>query len=100
MTPLTDPARTRQFLSTFATALRDGLPVPPAFTAAATSAGYSTEEAAAYLSLRSLEGRLTASLLLTGLVTEQVLNIIRSGEKEADVIGHLDIAAASIELSS
>lgn len=100
MTPLTDPVHTRQFLSTFATALREGIRVQPAFTAAATSAGYSTEEAAAYLSLRSLQGRLTASLLLTGLVDEEVVDIIRSGEKQADVIGHLEIAAASIDVEN
>lgn len=100
MTPPTDPALICQLLSTFASALRDGLPVPPAFATAAAAAGFGRVEVDEYLSFRSLEGRPTVSLLLRGLVGDGLLDIIRSGERQADVIGHLDIAAASVELES
>ena len=100
MKPSSDPARTRQLLSTFASALRDGRPVPPAFVAAAAAAGYDEKEAEAHLAARSSEGYPTVALILKGLVSDETVAIIRNGEKQADVIGHLELAASSAEYDS
>lgn len=96
MTPSTDPARTRQLLNTFASELRDGLPVSPSFIAAAVAAGYDQKDAEGHLAARSSEGYPTVALILEGLVSDETIAIIRSGEKQADVIGHLDLAAANV----
>jgi len=95
MTPLENPVGVSQFLDSFAAALEDGLGVPAAFANAASANGFDHTTIEAHLTLRSLDGKLTCSSLLDGLVSDEILTVIRTGEKQADVIGHLRLAAVN-----
>jgi hypothetical protein len=93
MTPFANPHLAGQFLESFAVALEDGLGVPAAFRSAATATACEVAVVEAQLSLRALDGKLTCSALLDGLVAAETLAIVRAGEMQADVIGHLRLAA-------
>jgi hypothetical protein len=96
MTPLENPAIVSQFLDGLAAALEDGLGVPAAFAKAASASDFDPATIEAHLTLRSLDGKLTCSSLLDGLVSDETLTVIRAGEKSADVIGHLRQAATDV----
>jgi hypothetical protein len=90
---ISDPELAADLLERFADFLEQGLPYGAAFLAAAWRSKIDPGATLKFMADKFRDGLVPCSALIEPLIAADLVEIVRSGEREGDVISHMRIAA-------